>query len=87
MKKNRIRLTESQLHRVIKESVKNVLKEDAEYPLSSTNISYDQLIDVALEKWKDIENEIKEGDFVNLLNRDLPNFMKELSNYMSRYDY
>lgn len=27
MKKNRIRLTESQLHRVIKESVKKVLKE------------------------------------------------------------
>lgn len=28
MKKNRIRLTESQLHKVIKESVKKVLKED-----------------------------------------------------------
>ena len=28
MKKNRIRLTESQLHRVIKESVNKVLKED-----------------------------------------------------------
>lgn len=27
MKKNRIKLTESQLHRVIKESVKKVLKE------------------------------------------------------------
>ena len=27
MKKNRIRLSESQLHRVIKEAVKNVLKE------------------------------------------------------------
>lgn len=28
MKKNRIRLSESQLHKVIKESVKNVLKEE-----------------------------------------------------------
>ena len=27
MKKNRIRLSESQLHRIIKESVKNILKE------------------------------------------------------------
>lgn len=32
MKKNRIRLTESQLHRVIKESVKRVLKESGDTP-------------------------------------------------------
>lgn len=31
MKKNNIRLTESQLHRVIKESVRKVLKEGEEY--------------------------------------------------------
>lgn len=33
MNKNRIRLTESQLHRVIKESVKNVLNESKEQTL------------------------------------------------------
>ena len=33
MKKNRIRLTESHLHNIIKESVKRVLKEDEEQSL------------------------------------------------------
>ena len=31
MNKNRIRLTESQLHSIIKESVKRVLKESGDY--------------------------------------------------------
>ena len=39
MKKNRIRLTESQLHRVIKESVKKVLKEN----YGSLGTYYEQL--------------------------------------------
>lgn len=37
MNKNRIRLTESQLHRVIKESVKRVLTENTEIPLETIN--------------------------------------------------
>lgn len=43
MKKNRIKLTESQLHRVIKESVKKVLKE----AYNATSIDTEDKID----KW------------------------------------
>ena len=32
MNKNRIRLTESQLHRVIKESIRKIIRESREFP-------------------------------------------------------
>ena len=58
MKKNRIRLTESQLHRVIKESVKRILKENEgenhsdEYPFyvaADINSDYFQTFDKAYQ--------------------------------------
>ena len=43
MNKNRIRLTESQLHRVIKESVKNVLREG--YQFGGYDVTEEELDD------------------------------------------
>ena len=53
MRNNRIRLTESQLHNVIKESVKKVLRE--EYDSSE----YEGLIDKVLYACSDAVNAIK----------------------------
>lgn len=53
MNKNRIRLTESQLHRVIKESVKNVLNEE-QFVFNSGNLEDLNSIYVAMQHdWDD----------------------------------
>lgn len=70
MKKNRIRLTESQLHRVIKESVNKVLRERVDFDnLSNTEITQQVRLEfnTALENaHKAIEQECQEllsGDY------------------------
>lgn len=82
MKKNRIRLTESQLHKVIKESVKRVLREDEGY-------FYDMVMDVIEEELLDMEDEFSKeeiGDMiVNILKNGLRlNYDFEWGDYQVR---
>ena len=44
MNKNRIRLTESDLHRIIRESVNNVLKENAVYNSDNSDELYEEIM-------------------------------------------
>ena len=89
MNKNRIRLTESQLHKVIKESVKRVLKESVS--LKSTKESL-------IELCNDCDMDIRFGKpynydgiptllvFMSAQNVDEYDF-EEISDYLEHYDW
>lgn len=55
MKRNRIRLTEADLHRIVKEAVKRIVREDMKYGDIVNNIGADEVDDeynVAVETEK-----------------------------------
>lgn len=82
MRKNRIRLTESQLNKVIRESVKNALNESTNtYTRMQRNIAYDQN---AYGQWTPAQNELLGAlhKFVNLSRRYkslIPRFVENFS--------
>ena len=45
MKRNRIRLTETDLHRIVKEAVKRIVREDMKYGDIVNNIGADEVDD------------------------------------------
>ena len=84
MNKNRIRLTESQLHQVIKESVKRVLNESFGNPTYQDDETQARLKQDTIEMFSSLDNERLMKHFNNRLQIDDPDVLDALWQEVSK---
>lgn len=92
MKKNRIRLSESQLHRVIKESVNKILKENEydDFDDDAYMESYDYIIDSVINgQFQQARKLYKQNvrdpfDFIEYLDMVAPDYKQQIINIVRR---